>query len=63
MTEQLPTENQTLLEYAYCTNCKAVKKYIREPMLEDHRNKHAAEDILCPECFSIICTFHASDGQ
>jgi ribosomal protein S27E len=44
----------------WCPTCNKTQPMIFDVMPADDKNDHAAADIVCDECKSIIATLHAA---
>jgi hypothetical protein len=48
---------------AWCDTCGKVQPVTLDVMPANEKNPHAAADIVCDECKSIIATLHAPSGR
>jgi hypothetical protein len=48
----------TFFPLVYCPGCKHTVRYAVDELPATDGNDHKAQDIVCPECYYIIATFH-----
>jgi hypothetical protein len=47
----------------WCDTCQKIQPMIFDVMRGNDKNPHAAADIVCVECKSVIATLHAPEAQ
>jgi hypothetical protein len=47
-----------VFEFVYCPGCNQTVKYAIDLLPAVNAQDHKAQDIVCPQCYYIIATFH-----
>jgi hypothetical protein len=47
----------------WCGTCEKIQPMLFDEMTANEKNDHAAADIVCSECKSVIATLHAARPQ